>query len=99
MSVHRRKQCRTCKDTFAIRCFYRHPTTRDGHMSNCKRCHRAAVAENKRLKREYYNALGRALYPRYKQAKRAYESRPEVRERIRARQRENYRLDRIEVRA
>lgn len=96
---HRRKQCRTCEDMLWIGCFYRHPTTRDGRMSNCKRCHRLAVGENKRLKREYYNALGRVQDARRREARRAYESLPRVRERIRTQRRENYRLDRIEARA
>lgn len=97
MSQHRRKACRTCGEVLTLRHFYRHPTTADGLMSNCKTCHKDYVQANREAKREYYRALKRQQDARRKEARRAYLSRPDVRERVLRLQRENYRLRTIEV--
>ena len=55
----RTKACRTCGETKYIRDFYRHSASADGHYSQCKSCHCAENAENKRLKAEYYAAWRR----------------------------------------
>lgn len=99
MRLVRRKPCRTCGVVKTLRMFYRHPTCRDGRMHCCKVCHQRAVIENRELKREYYNALGRRHDARRKEARRCYLAQPHVRERTRQYQREAYRFRTVEVRA
>lgn len=101
MTVFARKACRTCGiEKVLCRQFYRHPTCRDGYMHICKACHRREVLENKALKREHYNALGRRHYARRVDARRRYLAQPHVRERIRKYKRDVYRIDKaLEARA
>jgi hypothetical protein len=95
-----RKVCKDC-GVEKVRCrqFYKHPTCRDGYMRICKVCHRRNVLANKAIKREHYRALGRKQDQRRREARRRYEQLPHVRERIRRYRRENYRLDKLEMRA
>jgi hypothetical protein len=100
MRLVRRKRCRTCEVVKTIRMFYRHPTCRGGYMHACKVCHQRAVLENREVKREHYNALGRRHDARRAGARRLYLALPHVRERTRQYQRESYRFGKaLEARA
>ena len=48
------KQCTKCGDRKPIDDYYAHPLGKDGKMSACKTCHRAAVIVNRSAKREQY---------------------------------------------
>jgi hypothetical protein len=99
VKIVRTKRCRKCEVFKTVRMFYRHPTCRDGRMSACKDCHKREVSENRALKREHYNMLGRRHDARRKLARRRYLAQPHVRERVRQHQREAYRFRTLEVRA
>jgi hypothetical protein len=63
-------------------------------------CHQRSVIENRELKREHYNALGRRHDARRKESRRRYLAQPHVRERTRQYQRESYRFGKaLEARA
>lgn len=72
MTAHTTKPCRTCKRILSLGQFYRHPSTADGRLSDCKACKRAYEAEQRILKAE-----------RIREYRQEYERRPE---RIQAKQ-------------
>lgn len=56
---HARKVCKACGDEKSVRNFYRNSSNKDGRVGKCIPCYKAAVAENRELKREIYNARRR----------------------------------------
>lgn len=48
------KTCSKCKETYLEpeKCFHRHPMTRDGLHSQCKRCKNSGICKAKRVRRD-----------------------------------------------
>lgn len=57
-----RRTCTGCGVEKRLGDFYRHPRGKDGYGSRCKVCKRAAVAENREVKREVIREQQRRRY-------------------------------------
>jgi hypothetical protein len=74
------KVCKTCGETRQLSEFPRHRNMADGHLSKCKQCVNSYV----RIRRQQNPDASREYMAKYrarehaKQARRAYQSRPEV---------------------
>ena len=55
----RTKVCFKCDAELPITNFYKHPMMGDGYLGKCKACTRYDVRENRKAKRDYYNAYDR----------------------------------------